>query len=56
MHTVPRRPAGGSQRAKRKETPSGVLSAPVTTPSGIGFAGIVISFIGCNDLGGLMFV
>jgi len=45
MHTVPRRPAGGSQRAKRKLTPSGVLSMPVTKLSGTGLAGIETSFM-----------
>ena len=39
MQTVPLRPAGGSQRAKRSDTPSGVLSVPVTTPSGTGIGG-----------------
>src|SRR6202140_388263 len=45
MHTVPRRPAGGSQRAKRSATPSGVLSVPATKLSGTGFAGIETSFM-----------
>src|SRR3984885_4537995 len=51
MHTVPRRPAGGSQRAKRSDTPSGVLSVPVTTLSGTGFAGMETSFIGKSATG-----
>src|SRR5215472_13722868 len=45
MQTVPRRPAGGSQRAKRSVTPSGVFSEPATKLSGIGFAGIEMSFM-----------
>src|SRR5205823_62644 len=45
MHTVPRRPAGGSQRAKRRVMPSGVLSVPATKLSGTGFAGIEMSFM-----------
>src|SRR5580704_14116970 len=45
MQTVPRRPAGGCQRAKRIDTPSGVLSMPVTKLSGTGLAGIETSFM-----------
>src|SRR3954468_24296720 len=40
MQTVPLRPGGGCQRAKRRLTPSRVLSMPVTTSSGTGLAGI----------------
>ena len=43
--TVPLRPAGGAQRAKRKVTPSGVLMLPVTTSSGTGLAGMETSFM-----------
>ena len=43
--TVPLRPAGGAQRAKRKVTPSGVLMLPVTTSSGAGLAGMETSFM-----------
>jgi hypothetical protein len=43
--TVPLRPGGGAQRAKRKLTPSGVLMAPVTTWSGTGLAGVETSFM-----------
>src|SRR3569833_561576 len=43
--TVPLRPGGGAQRAKRKLTPSGVLIAPVTTWSGTGLAGMETSFM-----------
>ena len=39
-HTVPLRPGGGCQRAKRILTPSRVLSMPVTTSSGTGLAGM----------------
>src|ERR1700758_1663943 len=46
-HTVPLRPGGGAQRANRSDTPSGVLSVPVTTSSGIGLAGIETSVMGC---------
>src|SRR5579872_1251318 len=46
MHTVPRRPAGGCQRAKRIETPSRVLRKSVTKLSGTGLAGIEIRLIG----------
>src|SRR5262249_57808174 len=38
--TVPLRPGGGAQRAKRNDTPSGVLRVPVTTASGTGLAGM----------------
>src|SRR5262245_15310886 len=38
-HTVPLRPGGGAQRAKRSDTPSGVFSIPLTTSSGTGLAG-----------------
>jgi len=55
MHTVPRRPAGGNQRANRSETPSGVLSVPVTMHSGTGFAGIETSFTGSGGLRGSVF-
>ena len=47
---MPLRPGGGDQRANRSETPSGVLSVPVTTPSGTGLAGIETSFIGSGGL------
>src|SRR6185437_10094843 len=46
MHMVPRRPAGGCQRAKRIETPSRVLRKSVTKLSGTGLAGIEIRLIG----------
>ncbi len=45
MQTVPLRPDGGSQRAYRIDTPSGVFSMAVATPSGAGFSGMEISFI-----------
>jgi hypothetical protein len=45
MTTVPLRPAGGSQRAKRKLTPSGVFNSPVTKLSGTGLAGMETSFM-----------
>src|SRR6516165_4577472 len=45
MQTVPRRPAGGSQRAKRRATPSGVFRVPATKLSGTGLAGIETSFM-----------
>src|ERR1700730_2755368 len=45
MHTVPLRPGGGCQRANRIEMPSGVLSMPVTAPSGTGLAGMEMSFM-----------
>jgi hypothetical protein len=48
-------PFGGYQRAKRSETPSGVLSVPVTMPSGTGFAGIETSFTGSGGLRGSVF-
>src|SRR4051812_7398978 len=38
--TVPLRPGGGAQRAKRMSTPSRVLSMPLTTSSGTGLAGM----------------
>src|SRR5262245_49506786 len=38
--TVPLRPGGGAQRAKRSETPSGVFRVPETTLSGTGLAGM----------------
>src|SRR6185437_4816222 len=41
--TVPLRPAGGAQRAKRSSAPSGVRIVPLTTLSGTGFAGIETS-------------
>jgi hypothetical protein len=41
--TVPLRPAGGAQRAKRNSAPSGVLMVPETTSSGTGLAGIETS-------------
>jgi hypothetical protein len=41
--TVPLRPAGGAQRAKRNSAPSGVLMVPLTTSSGTGLAGIETS-------------
>src|SRR5262249_3574235 len=44
--TVPLRPGGGAQRAKRSETPSRVLTVPVTTPSGTGLAGMETRFMG----------
>jgi hypothetical protein len=37
--TVPLRPAGGAQRAKRNSAPSGVLMVPETTSSGTGIGG-----------------
>src|SRR5262245_21472656 len=43
--TVPLRPGGGAQRAKRRFTPSEVLIAPVTTSSGTGLAGMETSFM-----------
>src|SRR5260370_24262093 len=43
--SVPLRPWGGAQRAKRNATPSGVLRTPVTAPSGTGFAGVEMSVI-----------
>src|ERR1700719_2169222 len=45
MTTVPLRPAGGSQRAKRKLTPSGVFNSPATKLSGTGLAGMETSFM-----------
>src|SRR5262249_8726346 len=54
MHTVPLRPAGGAQRAKRRSAPSGVRIVPVMTSSGTGLAGIETSVIseacGCEML------
>jgi len=44
--TVPLRPAGGAQRAKRSSAPSGVLMVPLTTFSGTGLDGIETSVIG----------
>ena len=44
--TVPLRPAGGAQRAKRSSAPSGVRMVPVTTSSGTGLAGIETSVMG----------
>src|SRR4051794_39567256 len=41
--TVPLRPAGGAQRAKRSSAPSGVLMVPETTSSGTGLEGIETS-------------
>ena len=49
--TVPLRPGGGSKRAKRSETPSGVLTAPVTTWSGTGLAGMEMSFMTYISMG-----
>ena len=43
--TVPLRPGGGAQRAKRNFTPSRVLMVPVTTLSGTGLAGMEMSFM-----------
>src|SRR5262245_52107654 len=43
MQTVPLRPDGGDQRAKRSSAPSTVLMVPVTTFSGTGLAGIETS-------------
>src|SRR5690606_22398366 len=43
--TVPLRPCGDGHRAKRKSTPSEVLTAPLTQFSGTGFAGIESSFM-----------
>src|SRR5262249_17782766 len=43
--TVPLRPGGGAQRAKRRLTPSEVLIAPATTSSGTGLAGMETSFM-----------
>ena len=43
--SVPLRPWGGAQRAKRNATPSGVLRTPVTAPSGTGFAGVEMRVI-----------
>ena len=45
MQTVPLRPGGGAQRAKRSSTRSGVFSVPVTTSSGTGLAGMDMSFM-----------
>ncbi len=50
--TVPLRPSGGAQRAKRNATPSGVLKIPVTAPSGTGFAGVEMSVIGAAGAAG----
>src|SRR5258706_14838002 len=44
--TVPLRPAGGAQRAKRNSAPSGVLIMPETTSSGAGLAGGAASGMG----------
>src|SRR6266545_1874522 len=49
--TVPLRPGGGCQRAKRKVTPSRVLSVPETAPSGTGLAGMETSVMGCGRAG-----
>ena len=49
--TVPLRPAGGAQRAKRSSAPSGVLMVPLTTSSGTGLAGIETSVMDGNRLG-----
>src|SRR5262249_58789736 len=43
--TVPLRPGGGSQRAKRSDTPSGVLTVPETAASGTGLAGMETRFM-----------
>src|SRR5215468_7894376 len=50
--TVPLRPAGGAQRAKRSSAPSGVLMMPETTSSGTGLAGIETSVMGQTAIGG----
>ena len=44
-HTVPRRLAGGAQRANRNSAPSGVLIVPLTAFSGTGLAGIETSIM-----------
>ena len=49
--TVPLRPAGGAQRAKRSSAPSGVVMVPVTTSSGTGLAGMETSVMGPDRLG-----
>ncbi len=41
----PLRPGGGSQRPKRKVTPSGVLMTPASPWSGTGLAGIEMNFM-----------
>src|SRR3984893_4110171 len=46
--TVPLRPAGGAQRAKRNSAPSGVLMVPATTFSGTGLAGIETSVMAAD--------
>src|SRR5215471_18594969 len=51
-HTVPLRPAGGAQRAKRSSAPSGVLMVPETTSSGTGLEGIETSVMGKTAIGG----
>src|SRR2546425_10175747 len=50
--TVPLRPGGGSHRANRNDTPSGVFSVPVTAPSGTGLAGMETRVMGWNEAGG----
>src|SRR5262245_2396661 len=47
--TVPLRPGGGAQRAKRKLTPSEVLITPVTASSGTGLAGVETRFMKKRD-------
>src|SRR5215813_7197670 len=50
--TVPLRPAGGAQRAKRSSAPSGVLMVPETTSSGTGLEGIETSVMDWTAIGG----
>src|ERR1043166_388547 len=50
MQTVPRRPGGGCQRAKRSDTPSGVFKQSVTKLSGTGLAEMEMSFIEAGRL------
>src|SRR5260363_17993 len=48
--TVPLRPGGGAQRAKRSSAPSDVLIVPLTTSSGTGLAGIETSVMRETDV------
>ena len=52
-HTVPLRPAGGAQRAKRNSAPSRVLIVPETTSSGTGLAGMETRVMGQKPAAGI---